>query len=154
MLVLTRKLDEKIRIGENIEITVLRIRNNQIRLGISAPRDVRVLRGELETVDTQVTVDLDLDSEAARALLSQAEPAMSAESGGSAAPVNPMGDATPTPEPGRNRVRKFLSDADSASVDSHNRCNQTLNVFTGKIDPSTGATQMRRAPLGGFFTAP
>jgi carbon storage regulator CsrA len=48
MLVLTRKIDEQIKIGDDITITVIKLRNNQIRLGIEAPRDVRVLRAELE----------------------------------------------------------------------------------------------------------
>lgn len=51
MLVLSRKLNEKIRLGDEITVTVLRVSGNTIRLGIDAPRDVRVLRGELEPRD-------------------------------------------------------------------------------------------------------
>jgi carbon storage regulator len=47
MLVLSRKNGESIRIGEEIEITVVGIEGNRIRLGIQAPQDVRVLRAEL-----------------------------------------------------------------------------------------------------------
>jgi carbon storage regulator len=47
MLVLTRKYQEKIRIGENITITVLRMKGKAVRLGIEAPSDVPVVRGEL-----------------------------------------------------------------------------------------------------------
>ena len=47
MLVLSRKQNQEILIGDNIKITVLRIKGNTIRLGIDAPRDVNVLRGEL-----------------------------------------------------------------------------------------------------------
>lgn len=47
MLVLTRKLDESIRIGDDIKVTILRIKGNTIRVGIEAPRDVRVVRSEL-----------------------------------------------------------------------------------------------------------
>jgi len=47
MLVLTRKLQEKIRIGNEIIITVLRTKGKQVRLGIEAPADVPVIRGEL-----------------------------------------------------------------------------------------------------------
>lgn len=50
MLVLTRKLREQIRIGDNITISVVRIRGNTVRVGIEAPRHVRVVRGELATV--------------------------------------------------------------------------------------------------------
>jgi carbon storage regulator len=47
MLVLSRKLGEKIQISENITITVLDIDRGKIRLGIDAPRNVTVLRQEL-----------------------------------------------------------------------------------------------------------
>ena len=47
MLVLTRKLGQSIRIGGSIRIQVVEVRGNQIRLGIEAPAEVRVLREEL-----------------------------------------------------------------------------------------------------------
>ena len=47
MLVLTRKENESIRIGNDIEITLVRVRGGGVRIGIEAPRDVKVLRGEL-----------------------------------------------------------------------------------------------------------
>ncbi len=53
MLVLTRKRQEQIRIGENITLTILRIKGNTVRVGIEAPRDVRVIRGELPTKSTE-----------------------------------------------------------------------------------------------------
>ena len=51
MLVLTRKNNEKIHVGENITITVLRIKGTAISLGIEAPQGVRILRGELKLKD-------------------------------------------------------------------------------------------------------
>jgi len=47
MLVLSRKLGEKIVIGDNIVVTVVKIDRNQIRLGIEAPTDVPVYREEI-----------------------------------------------------------------------------------------------------------
>jgi carbon storage regulator len=47
MLVLSRKLGERICIGENIYITVVDIDRGKIRLGIEAPRDVPIFRQEL-----------------------------------------------------------------------------------------------------------
>ena len=47
MLVLTRKQNEKVRIGDSITITVLRMKGKAVRLGIEAPQDVNVIRGEL-----------------------------------------------------------------------------------------------------------
>jgi carbon storage regulator len=48
MLVLSRKAGQKLQIGSNITITVLEVRGRVMRLGVEAPNDVRVLRGELE----------------------------------------------------------------------------------------------------------
>ena len=47
MLVLSRKLNEEIIIGDNIRITVCMIRGNQVRLGFTAPPDVSIQRQEL-----------------------------------------------------------------------------------------------------------
>jgi carbon storage regulator len=47
MLVLTRKQGEKIRIGEDVVITVVRTKGKTVRLGIQAPAHVPVLRGEI-----------------------------------------------------------------------------------------------------------
>jgi carbon storage regulator len=47
MLVLSRNRDDKIMIGDNIEITVVDIRGDKVRLGINAPRDVKVHRKEI-----------------------------------------------------------------------------------------------------------
>ncbi|MHB1559847.1 MAG: carbon storage regulator [Isosphaeraceae bacterium] len=47
MLVLTRRVKERLYIGENVCVTVLRLASGQVRLGIEAPRDVSVVRAEL-----------------------------------------------------------------------------------------------------------
>lgn len=47
MLVLSRKQQQDIYIGDDIKITVLKVKGNTVRLGIEAPRDIRVMRGEL-----------------------------------------------------------------------------------------------------------
>ena len=47
MLVLTRKRDEVIQIGDNIVIKILKTGKGAIKIGIDAPGDVRVIRGEL-----------------------------------------------------------------------------------------------------------
>lgn len=46
MLVLQRKINEKVQIGKNIEITVVEIKRDQIKLGISAPKDVEIVRDD------------------------------------------------------------------------------------------------------------
>ena len=47
MLVLTRRINEKIRIGDNVVLTILEVRGDQVRLGIDAPRSVGVHREEV-----------------------------------------------------------------------------------------------------------
>ena len=48
MLVLSRKETERIRLGDSIVVTVVRVAGDKVRLGIEAPADVLVLREELE----------------------------------------------------------------------------------------------------------
>ncbi len=47
MLILTRRLQETLIIGDDIEVTVLGIKGNQVRLGVKAPDDVAVDREEI-----------------------------------------------------------------------------------------------------------
>ena len=47
MLVLSRKIGEKLIIGDNITVVVSRVAGNRVTLGIEAPHEVRIVRGEL-----------------------------------------------------------------------------------------------------------
>ncbi|MDR3587743.1 MAG: carbon storage regulator CsrA [Desulfosporosinus sp.] len=47
MLVLARKLNEKIKLGDDIEITIVGISGDTVRIGINAPRDLKILRNEI-----------------------------------------------------------------------------------------------------------
>lgn len=47
MLILSRKVDEKIRIGDEVTITVIGIQGDQVKLGIEAPKNVKVFRQEV-----------------------------------------------------------------------------------------------------------
>ena len=49
MLVLSRKRNEQIEIGENISIRVVEVRGDKVRVGIDAPRDIQIVRSELNT---------------------------------------------------------------------------------------------------------
>ena len=57
MLVLSRKPGERILVGDNVAITVVRIGPNNVRIGIEAPRDLNIVREELcvksSTADTE-----------------------------------------------------------------------------------------------------
>jgi len=53
MLVLSRKAGEQIFVGDNIVITIVRLTPNNVRIGITAPRDMEILRSELADTDTE-----------------------------------------------------------------------------------------------------
>jgi carbon storage regulator len=47
MLILSRKVNEKIMIGEDISVSIIEVRGDQVRLGVDAPRSVKVFRQEV-----------------------------------------------------------------------------------------------------------
>ncbi|EMY0634817.1 carbon storage regulator CsrA [Providencia rettgeri] len=47
MLILTRRVSEEIRIGDDIKIKILGVKGNQVRIGVAAPEDVSVHREEI-----------------------------------------------------------------------------------------------------------
>ena len=53
MLVLTRRISEKLIIGDDVNVIVLGIKGNQVRLGIEAPKEVNVAREELLRPDSK-----------------------------------------------------------------------------------------------------
>ena len=57
MLVLSRKKNQTIVIDSRIEIEVLQVKGNTVRIGVKAPDDVKILRGELQPVELQLTAD-------------------------------------------------------------------------------------------------
>ena len=50
MLVITRKHDESITIADNVEITILEISKDKVKIGINAPKEVNIYRSELKTL--------------------------------------------------------------------------------------------------------
>jgi len=64
LLVLTRKSNQSIMIGDEIEISVLSIMGEKVRIGIQAPRDIPVFRKEVYLEIQQETVAADGDSRA------------------------------------------------------------------------------------------
>ncbi|GKV56695.1 carbon storage regulator [Sporosarcina sp. NCCP-2222] len=65
MLVLSRKANETIKIGDEIEIRIIEVKGDTIRIGIEAPKNIDILRGELvqsisETNTEAITLDKDL----------------------------------------------------------------------------------------------
>lgn len=54
MLILTRRIGEKLLIGDETEVVVLDVNRNQVKVGIKAPSDITVLREELYIRDKRV----------------------------------------------------------------------------------------------------
>jgi carbon storage regulator CsrA len=129
MLVLTRKLDEAIQIGDNIKITVLRVKGNTVRIGIEAPKHVKVVRDELERM-------------VAKELL--------------AVPANASGTAVAGPV---NRIGSFVeqsSNVVTTVVDSPEP--SSSRMFVGKVSAKTGNAELKEsdpidqaAPLRAFL---
>lgn len=65
MLVLSRRPNETIKIGDDIELKIIEVKGDVVRIGIEAPKSVDILRGELvqsisETNSEAITVDLNV----------------------------------------------------------------------------------------------
>lgn len=58
MLILTRRVGESLMIGDNVTVTVLGVKGNQVRIGVNAPKDVAVHREEIyEKIQAERTDD-------------------------------------------------------------------------------------------------
>ena len=62
MLILTRRINESLVIGDDVTVTILGVKGNQVRIGVDAPRDVSVHRKELAYRDDKTpTLRADYD---------------------------------------------------------------------------------------------
>ena len=61
MLVLTRRINERIIIGDDIIVTVVEVHGDQVRIGIDAPRDIKVFREEVLRRDEESARDRSAD---------------------------------------------------------------------------------------------
>jgi len=120
MLVLTRKLGEKILIGDDIVVTVLDVRGDSIRLGVDAPRGVRIQRDEVVRAVAEANV-------AASHTDDSAEERIKASLGGI------LSSAAPTPAPGTT--------AHAATVDT-----STADISTAHISTAGAAAPVAVRP--------
>ena len=68
MLVLSRKTNDTLKIGDNIEIRILEVKGDTVRIGIEAPKSIDILRGELfqsitDTNTESMSVDMNVFAE-------------------------------------------------------------------------------------------
>ena len=137
MLVLSRKLQEQIKIGDDITITVVKVNNRQIRLGIEAPRDVRVVRAELEQRDSN-----------------------SAESKQPASTVStefPAQTATPDMQlrvvDGIQSAAEMSAQSDNVEPEPSRPSGQPLSVFMGKMRVNASERIVDSLPAADLMTA-
>ncbi|GAA5508731.1 carbon storage regulator [Novipirellula caenicola] len=124
MLVLTRKLDEKIQIGNDITITLIRVQGNTVRIGIEAPRDIRVIRAELEALDETLAADDSVDENP----LSEREEAF----------------AHPTMVTGRSKKHAAKRRGQSTSNPT---ATKTSTETTNRVNALSGQVYMTRVPV-------
>jgi carbon storage regulator CsrA len=94
MLVLTRKQKECIKIGDSITITILRVQGQAVRVGIEAPRDVRVVRGELgekPAAAAEASADATTEPGEPQVIQFRFSPSEPARDAGDKAPSRPRG---------------------------------------------------------------
>jgi len=133
MLVLTRKVNEQIVIGDNIKITLLRVRGNSIRLGIDAPPEVRIIRSELESrdpkSDTEVDVEIEIDDRGQVF-------------------AHPQVDSTRPPKErsSQNRVGHLIEESEAIPAGATNR-----SIFVGRIHRPE-RDQSGNSPLSTFMS--
>ena len=130
MLVLTRKLNEEIMIGDDIKVTLIRVKGNTVRIGIEAPRDVRIIRGELEALVT----DTELELEVADGQVTRREEAFAHPVAANQVAANRLQAAVPT-KPSRNRIPS------------------EPQLFVGTVKKSGADPMLTRAPLADFVSA-
>lgn len=75
MLILTRRVGESVMIGDEVAVTVLRVKGNQVRLGVNAPKSISVQREEIFQRIKREAGQSSSPSEAVEMLEAEAEPA-------------------------------------------------------------------------------
>lgn len=69
MLILSRKTDQQIKIGDDITITIIEVRGEQVKIGVEAPKSVKVFRQEVfSAIKSENNAALDVNTESISAL--------------------------------------------------------------------------------------
>ncbi|SIN86154.1 carbon storage regulator, CsrA [Singulisphaera sp. GP187] len=79
MLVLSRKLGQRVKVGQDVRITIVKIDRNSVRIGIEAPNDVTVYREEIVPLELDLAFDFDLDLDEDQEPAHEHEPSLNAD---------------------------------------------------------------------------
>ncbi len=157
MLVLTRKVDEQILIGDDIKITVLRVRGNSIRIGIEAPRSTRVIRGELGSQETGLQEmglrEIGPKEAAGKAFTQEIDVELEG-------PIDDLAEVFAHPEmQSIGRAKKAGQSTNRATNQPANRIEAVrgdvskAELFVGSVDRSGKNAKLTRSPLAAFVSA-
>ena len=146
MLVLSRKANEQILIGDDIKITLVRIRGGSVRIGIDAPREVRVVRSELKSFDS----------------VSTSAKSRSSSKDGTNLEVDPVAEVFAHPEAVLKQTKKkSRAESDRRSVASRIATMvgapeseaSSPNEKVKPMDNKSHKEQLNRAPLSSYMSA-
>ena len=132
MLVLTRKADEQILIGDDIKITLVRVRGNSVRIGIDAPRQVRIVRGELDPLDQKSSCQTELETDDVQQVFAH--------------PQIELADSPNATRAHKNRVGHLMDD-----IGETPRSSTEHSVFIGRIHRPDGESGSAGGPLTRFL---
>ncbi|MBX3414764.1 MAG: carbon storage regulator [Pirellulales bacterium] len=139
MLVLTRKLKEQIRVGNEITITILRVSGKSVRVGIEAPREVRVVRAELPMLEETI----DETEESAEEVV----PALVVRAAGRRGPKTDAASSTPRTGSKVNRIHpREAVDAMTPRLGNERRGYGAERVTV--VEPSAAPTMRPSATMG------
>lgn len=165
MLVLTRKANEEILIGDNIKITLVRVKGGSVRIGIDAPRDVRVVRGELKNIEskatTQTVEQIETDAVAIDGLaevFAYPQDQTFATKAGAVVKSRSAKPARIVSQTSRiaaqtSRVGCHVVDQSDAIKAAAMAAGSQTEMFVGTVSRSGDGAKLRRAPLSGFVAA-
>ena len=136
MLVLTRKTDEEILIGDNIKITLVRVRGNSVRLGIEAPRDVRIVRGELDALDSKYATEVEVELDDREQVF-----------------AHPQTNITrKTDSVSGNRIGHLMDEKNSTPGSESKGSGPNRSIFVGRIHRPETTDRTNNRPLAGFMS--
>lgn len=139
MLVLSRKAKEQILIGQDIRVTLLRIDGNKVRIGIEAPDEVRVIRGELAGTEKPQPSD---DKDDQQGQVSPREEAF----------AHPRVASKTAPNKTRSNKTKPNKTKPRRAVTNRLPVQDKPQLFVGSVDRDGESPEIKPAPLAGYMT--